>query len=247
MDPDLVRSSGPGLGLQERRPLEPLAHLERGRRLASAGRVHPDLRPGSAERRVDLEPVVGNGAAHQGQVRAPCLMALEDREERLEGGVVARHDEQPARPRVEPVDDPRTQRPAAGRERDPHPEQAVDDGPAPPVLGRVGRQPRRLADDDQVLVPPGELERRPFGGQLRRRHQVDLDPLAARETMRLGSGRPVDQDAPGHDRALHLRPRDTEMGRHHGVQAAGLGVERLGHGSEPDPVAAGSEAPDGSA
>ena len=39
----------------------------------------------------------------------------------------------------------------------------------------------------------------------------------------------------------------AEMGRHHGVQAAGLGVERLGHGSEPDPVAAGSEAPDGSA
>ena len=98
-----------------------------------------------------------------------------------------------------------------------------------------------------MLVPPGELERRPLGRELRRRRQVDLDPLAARETVRLGSGRPVDQHAPGDDRALHLRPGHTEMGRHHGVQAAGLGVERLGHGSEPVPVAAGPEAPDGSA
>ena len=99
-----------------------------------------------------------------------------------------------------------------------------------------------------MLVPPGELERRPLGGELRRGRQIDLDPLAARETVRLGSGRPVDQHAPRDDRALHLRPGHTETGRHHGVQAAGFGVERLGHGSAPlEPVAAGPGAPDGSA
>src|SRR6266542_1181635 len=65
--------------------------------------------------------------------------------------------------------------------------------------------------------------------------------------MRLPPRGPVDEHGTGGDGALHLRPGNPEVGRHHRVQAAGPGLECLAHGSAPDPVAAGPEASDGSA
>ena len=147
--------------------------------------VHADLRPARPSGASTSKPVVGNGAAHQGQVRAPRLVTLEIVRSASNGVVVARHDEQPARPRVEAVDDPRTQRARRGAQRDPHAEQAVDDGPAPPVLGGVGRQPCSACGRRPGARPARrDSSGGPLGGEFRRRHQVDLDPLAARETVR---------------------------------------------------------------
>ena len=199
--------------------------MPRGRRWRPRGSSRPPGRAGHPPRIGRAAPSLGRARGSDARPRA-----LEHRRERLVGRIVAGDHEQPARPRVEPVDDPRTERAAAAAQRDPHAEQAVHHRAAPSVLGRVRRQPGRLANDDQVLVPPGDLERRSLARELGRRSEIDLDPFAARQPVRLLQRGAVHEHRPRGDRALNLRPRDPEARRHHRVESAGLGLERLAHG-----------------
>jgi hypothetical protein len=87
-------------------------------------------------------------------------------------------------------------------------DQAVHERPRRVADPRMDDEPRRLVDDQQVLVLPGHAQVHGLG--LERscvRRELDEDVLPALEAMALRPGLAVDEDRPARDQALGERAR----------------------------------------
>ena len=122
---------------------------------------------------------------------------------------------QPARLLVEPMHDARP--PDAGDRAERlaaiarAAEERVDERPAA-VAGRgVDDQPGRLVDDEHrlVLVRDAQRDRLRHERLVRRRAELDRDPLAARQPVARPPPRPVDDGAPVADEPLRVRAADA--------------------------------------
>src|SRR5579859_322677 len=127
------------------------------------------------------------------------------------GRVVARGDDQAARPLVEPVHDARPLLPAGGRPGAPKAEQGVDQGAAVVARRRMHDHPGRLVDHDDVLVLIHDVEVDGLGGRgagTRGRH-LELDHVAGRHVVGGARRHPVDHDPALLDQAEGRRAADA--------------------------------------
>src|SRR4051794_27217569 len=161
----------------------------------------------AADRRLDPSRPRARASVHERDVRPleravthellqPCMCFLR-----------ARDHHQPRRVAVEPVHDPGPLR-VAPRDL---PGQRMDKRPLRMAVTRVHDEARRLVDDEQMLVLPGDcgLRRRcDLGDGGRRRH---LDLLAAREPVALRARDPV-YERPRFDGPLRGRARAKARG-----------------------------------
>ena len=209
--------------------------LERGLRLATVGWstiTLPRRRPSGAStaKRVVVGDRLARAPGNGDRSRARLNIAVR----RLVRLVGAGDHQQTARPRVEPVDDARTQ--AGCRRRTSghaHAEQPVHERPASAGSRSGGSAgPPGLRDHEQVLVartgraraaPPGRARPSPA------RSTSIRSPPSSR--CDLAGARPVHQRrARRRSRAATSARGSPSRPRHHGVEAAGLAVDRLvGH------------------
>ncbi len=135
-----------------------------------------------------------------------------------------RDDHQPGRANVEPVHDALPLCRPAGRDAVPGRGQPAGDGGTFPSGARVGRDPDRLVDHDQVGVlvndpqardPFGEPGGRAWGRAVGKR---DVEQRAGGDPGRLARRGPVEARVPGFDEARRRRPGEPEDPRDGSVQ-----------------------------
>ncbi len=212
VDPHLVRSSAPQLGLDERRRVEVLDRPDRrvggapaparGQRRASrAGTRAPDP---SRHDLLDLHP-----AADEREVAAidgvPAELALKV----LGGGVGEREHEHARGALVQPMDDARAPRASRTGELG---GRTGQDGVLLRLDRRVDEQARRLVDHEDVRVAVEHLERRGLRdpGAPRQVGLVAHDVGGRDPGPGIGRHRPVDDNVPDEDLALRVGERGPE-------------------------------------
>ena len=198
--------------------LEPRHRLARGRRVERVARLVGAV---AADRRLDPPRARAQRALHEREI-APLDVPAPDRLlQPLVRLVGARDDEQAGGVAVEAVHDPGPVLVAAGGVVL---DQPVHERSRRVPDARMDDDSRRLVDDQQVLVLPGDvqvhrlrLERRSV------RRQLDDDVLPALQPVALDAGLAVDEDGAARDQPLgeraraHLRPAGDRA-----VEALGL-------------------------
>ncbi len=235
VDPDLVGPPRRGSGLQEGGPIEPVADLEERLGLLPGHRPYPDPRPHPPQGGLHREPVVRHDPPDECQVAAVHLVPPEHCRQRKVGLIGGGHDQQARGPGVETVHDAGTKRPPGRGQREPHPDEAVDQRPGEPARRWVGWQAGRLAHDQQGGIAIPDLDGRAFGRHVAHPGQVHGHPLAARKAMRLRPKRAVHPDPTAGDGPLRVGPGQGESVGDHGVQPARRRLELLGHLTPPAP------------
>ena len=192
VDADLVRPPRLEPHPQQRVPGQQLDHLEVCDRLARRVRVERLARrlgPVAPDRRLDPPAARARPTADERQVFALEPVAAD---ERLQAAVCPfrpRHDHEPGRVPVEPVDDPGPiGLVASGRP----PEQPVDERAGRVSGPRVDGDAGRLVDDEQLLVLVGDAKIERGRDELGRRGRLEFDLLPRLQSVRLRPRRTVD-------------------------------------------------------
>ena len=186
MNPNLVRPPGIETNGEERMSRQQLLDVEMrygvARRVRIQGSPHRIV-PVAPDRRFDPPAPRARPACNEGQIAPLELPSAHEILQPLVRFLRAGNHEQARCVAVQPVDDPRPVRKFTSR--DPPVEERVDERAALMTRGWMHDEPRRLVDDEQVLVVVGNSKLSLLRLQCRFRPLArrDLDGLAALETV----------------------------------------------------------------
>ena len=177
-----------------------------GARRVGVERLPRRLGAVAADRGLDRAAQGARPAAHERQIGALELVAADEPLQASVRFLRARDDEQARRVAVEAVDDARPLRVAAGGAVL---QQAVHERPARVAGRRVDDDARRLVDDEQVLVLPGDAQVDVLGHQLRlgALGRLELELLPAGDPVALRARGAVHGDGAGGEQPLRLLAR----------------------------------------